>query len=355
MLSKVLAKLSFFIFRMSGTEVVFVTGATGFIGAHCVGLLLERCYQVKAHSRSLEKYLKLESSIPANKRYLLEPAIGSDITNYEELAAFMVGCTRVLHLASPFNFAVKDFVEDLLTPALRGTEVVMQAAYSNHCIKRVVLTSSFAAIYDANLGLQPGVVLTEDNFSPLTWEEGATTADPAVAYRASKTVAEKAAWDFMKKYSPGFDLCVLCPTMVFGPIYSTKLITSLNELNFSNKVILNLLESSGSEIPPTKNPVWVDVRDLAEYHVSALTKKEASNQRFLISAGDYDNQEIADILHANLPAEVAKHIPLGTRGTRSLGTHYTTDSSKGENVFELPYRPLESSVLDLTNQLLSYT
>lgn len=337
------------------SEVVFVTGATGFIGAHCVGLLLEQEYKVKAQSRTMEKYLKLENSVPADKRHLIEPAVTSDITNYHEMVALMAGCTRVLHLASPFNFAVKDYLKDLLMPALRGTEAVMQAAYANHTVKRLVLTSSFAAIYDANLGLQPGAVITEDNYSPLTWEDGVKTDNPAVAYRASKTIAEKAAWDFIEENSPHFGLCVLCPTMVFGPLYSTKLISSLKELNFSNKIISNLLFSAGSELPPTKNPVWVDVRDVAKYHISALTRKEASNQRFLLSAGDYDNQEIADILHANLPAELANRIPLGSPGARISSTHYTTDSSKGIRVFEIPYRKLDSSVLDLTTQLLSFT
>lgn len=339
---------------MTISECILVTGATGFIGAHCVGLLLDRNYRVKAHSRSMEKYLKLESSVPSCKKHLLEPAIGSDITNYDELAKFMKECTGVLHLASPFKFAVENYVEDLLMPALKGTEAVMKAANDNPSVKRVVLTSSFAAVYDASKGIQPGVVLTEEDFSPLTWEDGATTKDPAVAYRVSKTIAENSAWDFMKSNSPSFDLCVLCPTMVFGPLYSTKLISNLKELNFSNQIIMKLLDSSDTEIPPTRNPVWVDVRDLAEYHVTALAKVEASHQRFLISAGDYDNQEIADLLRENLPEENALRIPVGTPGHRISGTHYTTDSSKGEELLQVPYRTLESSVLDLSKQLLSF-
>lgn len=340
---------------MTVLEIIFVTGATGFIGAHCVGMLLDRDYRVIAHSRSVEKYKKLENSVPENKKHLLQLALGSDITNGEELAALMENCTGVLHLASPFKFAVNDYLEDLLVPALKGTEAVMIAAKANPSVRRVVLTSSFAAVYDASLGIQPGVILTEKSFSPLTWDDGASTEDPAVAYRVSKTVAEKAAWDFMKNQSPSFDLCVLCPTMVFGPLYSTKLINGLKELNLSNQIIMNLLTCGGSDIPPTKNPVWVDVRDLAEYQISALTKKEASNQRFLISAGDYDNQEIVDILRANLPIETVKHAAIGIPGKRITGTHYTTDSSKGAEVFKIPYRPLKSSVLDLTNQILSFS
>lgn len=339
---------------MTVSECILVTGATGFIGAHCVGILLNRNYRVKAHSRSLEKYSKLESSVPSSKRHLLVPAIGSDITNYEEVSNFMKECTGVLHLASPFKFAVEDYVEDLLIPALKGTEAVMNAANENPTVKRVVLTSSFAAVYDANRGLQPGVILTEEDFSPLTWDDGATTKDPAIAYRVSKTVAENSAWDFMKKHSPSFDLCVLCPTMVFGPLYSKSLISNLEELNFSNQIILKLLDSPDCEIPPTRNPVWVDVRDLADYHVTALSKAEASNQRFLISAGDYDNQEIVDILRRILPPEYISCVPMGTPGQRISGTHYTTDASKGKKMLQIPYRTLETSVADLSKQLLSF-
>lgn len=336
---------------MTFSGPILVTGATGFIGAHCVGKLLERNYKVKAHSRSMEKYLRLVSSVPENQKHLLEPAIFSDITHEEELAANLENCTGVIHLASPFKFNVEDFVADLLVPALKGTEAVMKAANRNKSVQRVVLTSSFAAVYDASRGIQPGVVLTEEDFSPLTWNDGATTESPAVAYRASKTVAERVAWEFMEKHSPSFDLCVLCPTMVFGPLYSTKLIGSLKDLNFSNQMILNLMRTR--EILPTTNPVWVDVRDLAEYHVRALESQEASNQRFLISAGDYDNQQIADILREKLPKELAQMIPIGTPGQRITGTHYTTNSSKGIRILGVKYTELETSVVDLAKQLIS--
>lgn len=338
---------------MTATDKILVTGSTGFIGAHCVGLLLLRNYRVKAHTRSMEKFHRLQSCVPEDKRHLLLVSIGSDITNTDEMALAMESCSGVLHLASPFNFAVNDFVDDLLVPALKGTEAIMEAAYRTESVKRVVLTSSFAAVYDASLGAQPDKVLTEQDFSPLTWEDGVSTKDPAVAYRVSKTIAERAAWDFMEQKSPAFDLCVLCPTMVFGPLYLTALISKLSELNFSNQLILKLMDCDA--VPPTRNPVWVDVRDLAEYHVCALTEPAASNQRFLISAGDYDNQEIADALRANLPSKVAKGVPVGAPGERITGTHYTTDSTKGKEVFGIQYRSLECSVTDLAQQLMTFS
>lgn len=340
---------------MTVSECIFVTGATGFIGAHCVGLLLDRNYRVKAHTRSMEKYNRLKSCVNPAKQYLLEPAVGSDITNYDELVVLMQDCTGVLHVASPFKFAVADFVADLLMPALEGTQAVMKAAHSVTTIKRVVLTSSFAAVYDASKGAQPGVVLTERDFSPLTWADGASSNDAAVAYRVSKTVAERAAWEYMQTQQPSYDLCVLCPTMVFGPVYSTKMVTGLKELNFSNQLIAGLLKSRPASVPATKNPVWVDVRDLAQYHVAALESAAASNQRFLISAGDYDNQEIVDCLRRNMPRDVSLHIPVGSPGNTTRGLHYTTDSSKGLEMLGVPYRSLESSVVDLAKQLLALT
>ncbi|OBA22376.1 NAD(P)-binding protein [Metschnikowia bicuspidata var. bicuspidata NRRL YB-4993] len=337
---------------MTVDETVFVTGATGFIGAHCVGLLLLQNYRVKAYCRSKEKFDRLARCVPETRRSFLEPAFGSDITNALELATLMAECTGVLHLASPFTFEVASFVDDLLLPALQGTKAVLKAALANASVNRVVITSSFAAVYDASKGDQPGVVLDETDFSPLTWQDGATTKNPAVAYRASKTVAENAAWKYMEQHKPNFSLTVLCPTMVFGPLFSPSLISGTQELNFSNQVVWGLLKGSG-QVPPTKNPVWVDVRDLAEYHVKALSAPNAANQRFLISAGDYDNQEIADILRENLPLKITKTVPVGNPGSRIKGSHYTTNSSKGVKMLGVSYRALETCVLDLAKQLVA--
>ncbi|CUM63813.1 uncharacterized protein PRCAT00001397001 [Priceomyces carsonii] len=341
---------------ISEGSTILISGATGFIGAHCVGQLLQKNFKVKALSRSLEKYEMLKAEVPDTKRHLLTCVLLSDILKYDDLLIAVKDCDGILHLASPFTYSVTDFRKQLMEPAVIGTTNILKAALLEPKIKKVVITSSFAAVYDSSKGEQPNTVLTEKDFSPLTWEDGISTKDPKVAYRASKIVAERAAWDFLKRENPNFSISVLCPTMVFGPLYSIRLLKSVSELNFSNTIIWKVLNSSSSEdlIPPTRGPVWVDVRDLALAHVRALVEPIAANQRYLVSAGNYDNQEIADILREASDYANLCHIPIGNPGERLASTHFATDSSKATQELGIQFRPLKDSVIDISKQLYQF-
>lgn len=335
-------------------STILVTGASGFIGAHCVDKLLKSGYHVRAAVRSEGKFNQLAGCFDEEARSRLSPAYLSDIRNQEDVNKAVYGCEGILHVASPFSYSVKDFEKELLNPAIEGTRTVMNAAANEPRVTRVVITSSFAAVYDATKGLQPGVILDESSWSPLTWDDGVKTDQAAVAYRASKVLAEREAWNFIKQHDYHFDLVTLCPTMVFGPLVNPKTATSLESLNTSNQVLWSLCRGSLEDVPPTKGPVWVDVRDLADAHVKALQCAEASNQRFMMSAGDYDNQEISDILREKLPKDFSKNIPVGTPGARLSGTHFTTDSSKAEKVLGIKFRKLEDSVLDFASQVCTH-
>lgn len=339
---------------ISALDQILVTGATGFIGGHCVGELLNRNYRVKAAVRSLEKFNQLKAGCPVDKQHLLTHVIIADIASVAQLVAGVKGCTGILHLASPYTYTVNDFVEGLLNPALNGTLSILKAAKQEPAIKRVVITSSFAAVFDASKGMQSGVILSESSFSPLTYDDGASTKDPAVAYRASKIVAERAAWDFIKQENPSFDISVLCPPMVFGPVFAPQLVYSIEDLNFSNQAIWNIIQTKSSDpVPPTKGYIWVDVRDLAFAHAEALFHPQASNQRFIISAGDFDNQEIADILRESLERSIVEsYIPIGNPGERLSGSHFTTDATKSIKELGVTYRCLEECVTSLARQLL---
>ncbi|KAG2734039.1 hypothetical protein G9P44_003564 [Scheffersomyces stipitis] len=337
-------------------SLILVTGSTGFIGAHCVKQLLQEGYKVRAALRSKSKADRLMRSVERKYQLSLSFAFISDITDLKSMQKAVVGCDGILHLASPYTYAVTNFVDELLTPAVKGTTTVMEAAINEPKVKRVVITSSFAAVYDASKGMQPGVVLTERDFSPLLWDDGANTSDVAVAYRASKIVAERAAWDFIEEKHPNFDIAVLCPPMVYGPLMNTLLLDSIASLNFSNQGIWKMCTSSSlDEVPPTKGPVWVDVRDLANAHIKALITPGASNQRFMVSAGDFCNQEIADILREKLPKKLADNIPIGEPGRRITGSHFTTDSTKAIKVLGVHFGRFEDAVLDLALQLFEYT
>lgn len=329
-------------------STILVTGASGFIGAHCVQQLLEAGYTVKAAVRSPQKFQTLQSCFESDK---LQYAIVSDITNYDEVAKALKGCDGVLHLASPFSYNAKDFETELMKPAIQGTTCMLSACLHEPSVKRVVITSSFAAVFDSSKGPQPGVVYTEKDFSPLTYQDGVDTKDVALAYRASKVVAEQAAWDFIKTNTPAFDITVLCPAMVFGPLVSPSLLGSIDQLNESNSIVWSVATSN--QIPPTKAPLYIDVRDLAAVHVKALTTEQASNNRYVLSAGDYDNQEIADILRTEISDEgFRKKVPIGQPGHRLAGSHFTTDSARVVEHFGTDFKLLKESVVDLCTQLI---
>lgn len=331
-------------------ETILVTGGSGFIGMHCIAVLLKNDYKVKAVVRSDKKGSKLMKCFRNNPRLIY--GIIEDITDYDSLVKEIKNCHGVLHLASPYTYAVDDFVNELLEPAINGTTTILKACLTEPMIKRVVITSSFAAVFDASKGPAPGTVYTELDFSPLTFEDGAKTKDPAVAYRASKIVAEMSAWNFIKTEKPSFDIAVICAPMVYGPLYSTGLLESKDDLNFSNAGIWKMSQlGKESKVPATKGPVYVDVRDLAEAHFNALIIKEASNERFIVSAGDFCNQEICDILRKNLPIELADKVPIGNPGERMTGTHFTTDSTKAIKILGITFRGIKESVVDLIVQL----
>lgn len=155
---------------------ILVTGANGFIAAHCIARLLQSNLLVRGTVRSAAK-------AEATRAALI--SAGIDVTNLElvavpnmmdagAMASVMVDCDGVLHLASAFTYDAKpgEFEEKLLLPAIRGTTAACEAAAEHECVKKVVIMSSFAAVYDAAKGPQPGKVCTEEDWSPLTYEDG---------------------------------------------------------------------------------------------------------------------------------------------------------------------------------------
>jgi len=231
----------------------------------------------------------------------------------------------------------------------------------------VIHTNSFACIYDASLGARPGYTYTWKDWCPLTFEDGRSAPNAQVAYRASKVVAERAAWSFMEEErttaggASSFDLVSLCPAMVFGPFLDTEhsLPSCPDELNTSNKLVWDVV-SAGEHgpLPPTKAPVWIDVRDVAEAHVRALQGAlPGGRRRLLLAKGVYCNQQIADVarrLKVLTPSH-RRRIPLGTCGRREADTHYAVDAREEEDALTdargKKWRELDDTLADLLPQL----
>ena len=276
---------------MSG-ELVLVTGGSGFTGAHCILQLLDAGYRVRTTVRSLKResdvraMLKIGGAEPGEALSFAAADLMSDAGWPEAVA----GCDFVLHVASPFPLGIPKHEDELIIPAREGALRVLRAA-RDAGVKRVVLTSSFAAI-----GYGPK--LTDRPFSEESW----TDPNAAVgAYVKSKTLAERAAWDFVGREGGALELSVVNPVGVFGPVLGPDFSTSI-------QLVKRLLDGAMPGCPRLSFGI-VDVRDVADLHLRAMINPAAKGERFLAVAGDFMTiQEIALVLKARM-GDAAARVP----------------------------------------------
>ncbi|OQO01317.1 hypothetical protein B0A48_12872 [Cryoendolithus antarcticus] len=332
---------------------VLLTGGSGFIAAHVLDILLERGHSVVTTVRSQEKANKIKDAHPKYGKDKLDFAIVEDIAQEHAFDKAVVSDPPfeiVIHTASPFHFNVKDVQKELLDPAIIGTTGVLKSiAKSAPSVKRVVITSSFASIINPFEGDWPSHTYSEKDWNPINAEQA--VENPAAGYRASKTFAEKAAWDFVEKEKPNFSLATMCPPLVLGPI--VHYLNSLDGLNTSNQRIRDIMQGKAKEeIAPTGTYIWVDVRDLALCHVLAGEKEEAANKRFFITAGYFSNKEIAQIVGKNYP-QYEDGLPTEKTpgGGYPEGGIYKWDNSRVKEVLGVKFRTLEESIVDTVKSL----
>lgn len=342
------------------STTILVTGASSFIGGHIILLLLNKGFNVRGTVRSQAKEAVVLESIPENLRSKVSFAHVADITT-DSFDEAVQGVNGIIHVASPFHFNVTNPEKDLLLPAINGTESVLKAAHKYNSsqndeknrIKRIVITSSFASVHDGSQGMRPGYVYTEKDWNPVTYEEAAATHDnPGKVYSASKVLAEKAAWNFIEKNHPTFTIATICEPMVHGP--RVDKLKSLDDLNTSNANIWKLVTSGkDAAIPPNRIPWQVDVRDVAFAHVAALNHPTETNERYLVAAQSYSNQEILDIVHQSttIPSSIKDLAPRGTPGER-LPEHFQLDTTKAQKELHVTYIPLKKTIEDLILQLV---
>lgn len=279
---------------------VCVTGASGFIAAHIVNQLLEKGYRVRGTVRkSPETYAFLTNLPGATARLELFEA---DLLRPESFVSAVDGCHYVIHTASPYTINVKNPEKDLVEPALNGTRAVLEAAIASGTIKRIVLTSSVAAITDEPDSTK---VFTERDWNT----RSSLHRHP---YHYSKTLAERAAWDLIARRKPEFDLVTINPAMVIGPSIGPT-------INTTNAMIRDIMTGAYPGIMDL-NWGFVDVRDVAKAHILAMENPEAKG-RYLCSAGLLHMRELIELL------ELAgfRNYPLPKRDlTGSLGTALIT-------------------------------
>ncbi len=261
----------------TNTRPICVTGASGFIASHIVKDLLAHGYRVRGTVRDAsrrDKYDYLHALPGAAERLEL---VSADLLAPESFAAAVAGCEYVLHTASPYVLDVKDPQRDLVEPAVNGTRAVLAACKNAGDVKRVVVTSSMAAVTDEPDSER---VLTEAD-----WNEcSSLTRNP---YYYSKTLAEREAWRFQQDEAPAFDLVVINPFLVIGPSLTPS-------LNTSNQLFVDMLTG---KYPGIMNITWgmVDVRDVARAHRLAFERESASG-RYLCANTTISMRALADLL-----------------------------------------------------------
>ncbi|KIJ56201.1 hypothetical protein M422DRAFT_219369 [Sphaerobolus stellatus SS14] len=329
---------------------VLVTGASGFIAAWVVKTLLDQGFSVRGTVRSASKGDYLTDLFKDHKDRF-EYVVVEDIAKDGCFDEAVKGVDGVAHTASPFHFKAED-PNDLIIPAVKGTVGILESV-KKHApgVKRIVITSSMAAVLQAG---GPQKTFTENDWntqSPKEVEEKGKDALAIHKYRTSKALAERSAWDFVKvnKGEIEFDIVTLNPPLVWGPTLHD--VPSASSLNTS---LVNLHALIKGEKEPSGEPGgnWVDVRDLAEAHVKALTVEEAGGNRFIIGAGSFATQDLLDAIHAKGDPALAS-VPKGQPGSGKDAVHpILMDASKSKNVLGLKYKTLEECATDTAKNLL---
>lgn len=273
---------------ISSPARVLVTGGSGFVAGHCILRLLADLHRVRATVRSgraaaaVRELVARHAPASASQVEVIEVDLMSD----DGWAVAAAGCEYVLHVASPYPAVQPKDESTLIQPARDGTLRVLRAALRAGA-RRVVVTSSFAAV-------GYGHPQAATSFDETDWTD--VDARGVTAYAKSKTLAERTAWEFAAR--EGLELAVVNPTGVVGPALGPDLGTSLASIA--------LLLNGGAPALPRASIGLVDVRDVADLHVRAMTDPVAVGERFLATAGVMTLPEIAALLRSELGTAAAR-------------------------------------------------
>ena len=328
-------------------EKVLVTGATGFIGLHCIQQLLNQGYQVNGSLRSMDRKGEVIESLENNNTPVEHLSLFElDLMSDNGWDTAMEGCDYVLHVASPFVLS-NESLDFFVKPAVEGATRALKFAQKNN-VKKVVLTSSFAAVGDTFDGTV--------SFDESHWSD--TTNDRMSNYSISKTLAEKAAWDYVKDNDVDFKLSVINPTAVIGPSLS-------KDIGVSNSLILRLLNGSMPALAKI-HIGYVDVRDVAKAHILAMTNSASDGERFIVSEKEMWLHESAEVLNNagfKAPSRVMPNWFLKIMAmfngdmvtiSKMAGKSRDCHSTKAKDVLGWNPIPAEDSILETAKQLIEY-
>uniref|UniRef100_A0A0G4F564 NAD-dependent epimerase/dehydratase domain-containing protein n=1 Tax=Chromera velia CCMP2878 TaxID=1169474 RepID=A0A0G4F564_9ALVE len=331
------------------TKTVLVTGATGFIAAHIVQQLLEKGYKVRGTVRDPQNAKSVDhlTSLPGADKNL--ELVKGNLNSEEGWLEACTGCEVVMHTASPYILQVNDPQKDLVDPAVNGVKFVFKAAKEAGCVKKVIQTSSVAAIADE---FDDDTVYDESHWN----DRSSLTRSP---YYYSKTLAEKEAHAFVEREGKPFELAVINPFAVLGP-------SLRGDINQSVAFIERIMKGQDPALPPIRLGTC-DVRDVAAAHVMAMEKDVTG--RFLICEGVYSWKEVAMKLKEKYPfhpiatqvapSPLVKIVTYFTQPAAertfvflSLNRQVRLDNSRSKEVLGLEYTEFGKTVEDTAADLV---
>jgi dihydroflavonol-4-reductase len=334
---------------------VLLTGSSGYIGKHITLQLLQAGYVVKASVRSKAKVDEVSETMAAHlpAGFDLGKSLSFIELDLESDAGWdsaLEGVDVLVHSASPFPIASPKDENDLVRPAVEGTLRALRAAHKNG-VKRVILTSSVAAIYGNDLPAG------KTEFDETMWSDPNHIVG-RVAYTKSKTLAEKAAWDYIESDAPELELTTVNPVLVAGAPLDKHYGSSVS-------VVERVLNGKDPMLPDLSFSI-VDVKDVAAMHVKAIGIDASKGKRFIASAGARTFVEIAKTLKANFPNRKISTIQAPSFVIRflalfdgeikavlpTLGKHIGVNSSQASKVLGINFISVEDSIIETANYLI---
>lgn len=328
-------------------EKVLVTGVSGYIGHHCAAELLLKGYNVRGTLRTMSKGAKIVESLKeiSDRAETLE-FVETDLLSDAGWEAAMAGCDYVLHVASPFIMGEPSDPNDLIQPAVEGTERVLSFA-KKAGVKRVVLTSSTVAV---SSDMETGVGGPDDWADP----------DKVGSYAKSKILAERAAWNFInaQEGTDAMDMVVVNPGGVMGPTLTGTLTGT------SVSMIHDMILGKMPMIPDIAVGM-VDVRDVAKVHVHAISADNAVGKRFILASTEaIPMMRIAEILKSNgydkvstrkAPNFMLKFMALFSKDVKGmvsfLGRKVGSDNQATKDILAWQPTPIETSIIDMAQSI----
>ena len=334
---------------------VLLTGSSGYIGKHILLQLLNQGYEVRASVRSISKSQEVRDAV--TPRLIDKTSLENRLTfvelDLEKDAGWDValeGIDILMHTASPFPIASPKDENELIRPAVEGTFRALKAAHQAG-VKRVILTSSNAAVYGCDLP-EGKYAYDESLWTDVNHPIG------RVAYTKSKTLAERAAWEFIQSEAPEIELTTINPVLVLGAPLDSKFGSSIS-------VIERILKGKDPMLPDLRFPI-VDVRDVARMHVEAINISETIGERILASSETISFVEIAKYLKSLYPKSKTKTMQAPTFLIKFLsnfdgeikavlpllGKPMITSNEKARMIFKISFIPAKVSVKDSADFLI---